>query len=450
MGLRTASVRRPHVAVMAPALTETAQTQNFNLPSKAHLEPASPINSYEKNNKYQATTKEAYYKSDDHLSPFNLESDELSNAIGNLNTLVLASEKFILGKCLTEISGASDNTSNQNSNIMSLSPSPMGDQENKMGLQKTGLDVSSIHKSSSDVDQLLNNFGSVLPESETTGDLGHNVDDIMQVIKSIEGSERLNNTPNDLNSENDEVFPIAGTDLTNNLSSFEKELLEGVDMMNITMEDQQDELETVDRQKESQAKEVLADLQKKHAKIERRLDFLRRRVYKLQSRFMGQHISGEIVGVFENVHRTLKRTKETYEIPKQDSLGGTLVANESLIVEKPKPMSYGSAKTLVRKLEMSAVVQANTASRQKHTSKYFGSGSVELPTFRSNVSGMLTLLPWPVEAKYELQKVAGQLQTQLGLVQEEVDSEATESSSGSESCDEMQSYNNPHQQYLSM
>lgn len=450
MGLRTASVRRPHVAVMAPALTETAQTQNFNLPSKTHLEPASPINSYEKNIKYQATAKEPYYKSDDHLSPFNLESDELSNAIGNLNTLVLASEKFILGKCLTELSGASDNTFNQNSNIMSLSPSPMGDQENKMGLQKTGLDVSSIHKSSSDVDQLLNNFGSVLPESETAGDLGQNVEDIMQVIKSIEGSERLNNTPNDLNSENEEVFPIAGADLTNNLSSFEKELLEDVDMMNITMEDQQDELETVDRQKESQAKEVLAELQKKHAKIERRLDFLRRRVYKLQSRFMGQHISGEIVGVFENVHRTLKRTKEAYEIPKQDSIGGLLAGSGTVPVEKPKPMSYGSAKTLVRKLEMSAILQANTASRQRHTSKYFGSGSLELPTFRSNVSGMLSVPSWSAEAKFELQKIAGQLQTQLGLVQEEVDSEATESSSGSESCDEMQSYNNPHQQYLSM
>jgi KAT8 regulatory NSL complex subunit 1 len=36
------------------------------------------------------------------------------------------------------------------------------------------------------------------------------------------------------------------------------------------------------------------------------------------------------------------------------------------------------------------------------------------------------------------------------VVQHEVDSEATESSSGGESCDEMQNYNNPHQQYLSM
>ncbi|KAJ8921484.1 hypothetical protein NQ315_003102 [Exocentrus adspersus] len=435
MGLRTASVRRPRATVMAPALTETAQTRKFNLPSKACLEPASPIN-----NEYPPT----YLKDDEKLSLFNVDGDGLSNAIGNLNNLVSTSEKFVLGKHLIESSGASDNIISNSDTIMSVSPSPMGDQDEKMGLQlqKTGLDVSGIHKTPTEMDQLLNNLESVLPETDAAGDLSQNVEDIMQVIKSIEssGQDRLNNIPNELNSESEEVFPITGTDLTNNLSSLEKELLEGVDMMNMTMEDQQDELETVGRQKEIQAQEVLAELQKKHAKIERRLDFLRRRVYKLQSRHMGQHVSGEIAGVYENVHRSLKRTKDSYDMPKQESNYGP--------VEKHKPMSYGSAKALVRKLEVTTNLQANTASRQRHASKYFGSGSIEVPTFRSNVAGMLTIPSWPSEAKSELQKVAGQLQTQLKLVQEEVDSEATESSSGGESCDEMQIYNNPHQQYL--
>ncbi|KAJ8982338.1 hypothetical protein NQ317_009454 [Molorchus minor] len=431
MGLRTASVRRPHVAVMAPALTETAQTQKFNLPSKDQLEPASPINSYEKNNKYQATTKEAHCKKGDPLSHLQLNGDELSNEVNNFNTLSSASEKLALDKCLSEQSGASDKTFLQDPSRMSV-----------MYPTSTKLRIPTIWTS------CFIPFAEVLPENEgvcAAGDLGQNVDDIMQVIKSMEGNERLNNTPNELNSENDEVFPMAGTDLTNNLSSFEKELLEDVDMMNMSMDDQQDELETADKQKESQAKDVLADLQKKHAKVERRLDFLRRRVYKLQSRHIGQHVSGEIMGVFENVHRSLKRTKESYEMSKD-----TIAGNESVPNDKPKPMTYGSAKTLVRKLEMSTILQANVASRQKQTPKYFGSGSVELPTFRSNVSGMVTIPPWPAEMKQELQKVAGQLQTQLNLVQEEVDSEATESSSGGESCDEMQSYNNPHQQYLSI
>ncbi|KAG5882640.1 hypothetical protein JTB14_025113 [Gonioctena quinquepunctata] len=300
------------------------------------------------------------------------------------------------------------------------------------------------------MEQLLHNLSSVLPENDgvcSAGDLVPNVEDIMQVIKSIEGSERLNNSANDLNSEGEEIFPMAGTDLTNNLSSFEKELLENVDVMNMTIEDQQDELDSVANQKESQANEVLVALQKKHAKVERRLDFLNRRVYKLQSRFVGQHVSSEIAGVFENVHRLLKKPKESFEEP---LLLGSMRAIETKPVEKLKPMSYSSAKTLVRKLEMSTVLQANTIARQKTGPKYFGSGSIEIPPPRNNTSGAINIIPWPIETKNELQKVAGQLKIQTSVTQKFVDSEATESSSGGESCDEMQNYNNPHQQYLSV
>ncbi|VEN50892.1 unnamed protein product, partial [Callosobruchus maculatus] len=441
MGLRTASVRHPHAEVMAPALTDAAQSKNFNLPpTKTHPEPASPINSYEKN-KYQGRQNRAYCKSSK-LSPSQFSLD-VSNSVG---TFLVSSEK-----CSDENSSASDNSNTRPVDIMNVSPSPMGDHTNKMGLQKSGLDMSTIHKEkiSNDMEQLLNNLSSVLPETENaTGDLGPNVEDIMQVIKSMEGRERLNNppenTPNEMNSEGEEIFPMPGTDLTNNLSSFEKELLDNVDVMNISMEDQQDELDTIDKQKESQAREVLNDLQRKHAKVERRLDFLRRRVYKLQSRMMGQHISSEIAGVFENVQRSFKRSKDHHE--------SMIVAPVSSELEKikPSPMSYGSAKTLIRKLEMTSVLQANLASKHRHASEYFGSGSVDVPTFRNTTNGGIIIPPWPLEAKSELQKVATQLKTQLTIVQSEVDSEATESSSGGESCDEMQTYNNPHQQYLSV
>lgn len=126
------------------------------------------------------------------------------------------------------------------------------------------------------------------------------------------------------------------------------------------------------------------------------------------------------------------------------------VVSDPISSVKLKAMSQGSAKSLVRKLEMTSILQANAASRQRHSARYFGSGSVEPGTFRSGVTGMTTLPPWPADCKQELQKVAGSLYTELSIAQTEVDSEATASSSGGESADEMQNYNNPHQQSLSM
>lgn len=443
MGLRTASVRHPHAEVMAPALTETTQNQSFNLPPKGQLEPASPINNYEENSQ-KLKYKQPYFKSktlSDIEQPY--ENSEIQYLPESL-----VYEKLNLNKCSKEVSVASD-IFKENIDIMSISPTLMGDQNNEMGLQKPSLDLSSIHKekTSNDMDQLFNTLSSVLPEPEnacSTSDLGP-MEDIMQVIKSIENNDRLNNSSTELNSENEEIFPMPGTDLTKNLSSFEKELLENVDVMNITIEDQQDDLDTVEdtvnKEKESQAKENLNELQKKLAKADRRLDFLRRRLYKVQTRMMGQHISGEITGVFENIQRLLKRHEPIQQecIPFGNFSDG----------EKLKPLSLATAKTLIKKLEMTAILQASSVARQKSGPKYFGSGSVDVPTFRNNLSGMVNITSW-TETKSELQKVAGQLKTQLGIVQKEVDSEATDSSSGGESCDEMQSYNNPHQQYLSV
>ncbi|XP_074033413.1 non-specific lethal 1 [Leptinotarsa decemlineata] len=426
MGLRTASLRHTHAEVMAPALTETVQTQNFDLPPKSCLEPDFPKNSYIKNKYFN------------NFAPY-LKDDAFKKSS------VISETTISLRKFRNKSSSASDNFTGSNFTIMNFSPSSMGDQENKMGLQKTDLNDCK-DKNSCDMQNLLNNLSSVLPETDavsSTGDLGNNVEDIMQVIKSIEGNERLNSS-NDLNSEGEEIFTLDTAELTNNLSSFEKELLENVDVMDMSIEDQQDELDTAVRQKESQANEVLLALQKKHAKEQRRLDFLKRRVFKLQSRLLGQHVASEIAGVFENVHRNLKKPKEVLE--GQPALLPTL-CNETK--NQLKPMSYSSAKTLVRKLEMSANLQANTIARQKTAPKYFGSGSIEIPMPR-NSAGTISITPWSVETKNELQKVARQLKTQTHLTQKYVDSEATESSSGGESCDEMQTYNNPHQQYLSV
>lgn len=277
-------------------------------------------------------------------------------AYDNLNTLALATE--LLKQQLD-------------------SPAAM---DEKMGLQKTPA------RNITDVDQLLN--------SMSDGELGQNVDDLMQAI-----GDRLVHT---------DVF-----------TCLEKELLGDVDMINM---------------EETQTKDVISELERNQAKLERKLDFLIRRVRKLQARHMGRHVSGEIAGVFENVHRSLKKLKENVANP-PDNL---------------KPMSAGATKSLIRKLEMSSMLQSNTISRQRHSAKYFGSGSGDSTICRSNMMGMTTVPPWSAEDKQELQKVVGLMHTELSLAQSEVDSEATVSSSGGESADEMQNYNNSLQQTLSM
>lgn len=442
MGLRTASVRHPNAAVMAPALTESAQTQNFKLPPASRS--ASPISNIVEDNAYY-TDEAICIKSGGSIDTSVLKGKQLNNAFDNLNTLALASELLKTDNCLGTANKASE------SSIMNNCSIPMEDHTDKMGIQKTGLDnVSTLLKdksASSDMDQIFHNLSSEIPVSDIPGDIGQNVDDIMQVIKSIEGSSER--TTSDLVSETDNIFPLTTNDLTTNLELFN-------DMMNISMEE-----DGTASLKEMQSKELLTEINSRQIKLEKKLEFLLRRVRKFQMRDMGQHFSGEVAGVFEHVHRLLKRLRDNSNNDSHLQMVDVDQSNSSISeqmyettqqipIEKMKPISQNSSRNLVRKLEMSTLLQANVSSRQKHTPKYFGSGSTENNNFRTTVSGMITLPKWSQEHKKELEKVSGSLHSEISLVQQELDSEATASSSGGESCDEMQNYNNPTQQTLSM
>ncbi|KAK9730037.1 hypothetical protein QE152_g15538 [Popillia japonica] len=412
MGLRTASVRHPHVEVMAPALTEPNQAANFKL--SPDTQSASPING----------------GTEQHKLPIS-NGKELNDVLDNLNTLVLVTEikkeNGSLGKAI-EASESAPLDSISSSFIMNNSSISMGDQEDKMGLQKSGLEnVLNLlkEKPASDMEQMFNNLPPFPdPDLAGTGDIGQNVDEIMQVITSLEGggTERLNNTSNDIGAESENIFPLA--------------LFNEMDVMSMSMEEPLIEGAI---SKETQTKELIADVQKRQVKLERKLEFLLRRLRKIQIRHMGQHFSGEVAGVFEHVHRTLRRLKDGVtthtEVP-ETMTSAPLPAqqqqqqhSETIIPpDKMKPISSSSAKNLVRKLETSSILQSNTASRRHNTS----------------------LPQWSTEHKLDFQRVAGLLNTEVGIVQQEVDSEATASSSGGESCDEMQNYNNLQQQYLSI
>uniref|UniRef100_A0A1Y1LG98 PEHE domain-containing protein n=1 Tax=Photinus pyralis TaxID=7054 RepID=A0A1Y1LG98_PHOPY len=408
MGLSTASVRHPHVMVMAPALTKTTQSQSFKIP------PSSPTT--------QPTT--TLHTNRDVLDVYqSLEGDscektsinELAN--DNLNTLALVSELL-----------KGNRTTCKDSDIMSSAPLHMGDQKDKMGLRKAGIDIVSAmikEKTSASDDDQLNNFET--GDGTACAEIGQ--DEFMQVIKCIESnSDKLGASASDLTSETDSVFPLS-TDLTSNLTSFEKELLNDVDVMSISIEEQLTDT------KETGAKELLANLQKKHTTLQRKLEYTLRRLRKLQAKQIGQHASEEIAGVFEHVHRTMRR---------KDSPPG---AGE--ISEKLKPISLMSAKNIIKKLEVSTSLQANALGR-RHMSRYFGAGSVEPNSFRTGVVGALVVPQWTPEHKLDMQRVTGHLCAEVNLLQNELDSEATLSSSGGESSDEMQPYSNPHQQYLAI
>ncbi|KAF5270979.1 hypothetical protein FQA39_LY08282 [Lamprigera yunnana] len=436
MGLSTASVRHPNVMVMAPALTKATQSPNFKIPPSSPT--TQPLHSRDEHNVYQSFEGDSCEK-----------TTNLGNATDNLNTFTLVSGILKNNPFISDPPADKDSSDilSHPCEIMNSVPSHMGDQKDKMGLRKAGLDiVSALIKektTSSDVDQLLNSLESVLPESDVTGDGEIEQEDLMQVIKCIEsGADRLEVSTSDMTSETDSMFPLSATDLTNNLS-FENELLNDVDVMNIGIDEQL--METSNAIKENDAINLVATLKKKHAKLERRLEFILRRLRKLQAKQIGQHISDEIAGVFEQVHRTLKQPKNN--VQNQSDYVQSLVTNRQ---EGLEPLSEISAKNLVRKLELSATLQANAVSRQKHMTKYFGAGSGESVALRSSLIGAVTVPQWTMEHKLDLQRVSGHLFTETRLMQRAMDSEATLSSSGGESCDEMQQYTSPHQQYLAI
>lgn len=421
MGLRTASVRHPHVEVMAPALTETAKI-HFSLPSKEALENSNSIEIYEPHRCID--NRQSYFQINDSKdTSFSGNNEKIrSNSFNQLITQTSVNHNTV-------------------SNIMSSSSqSHVCDQENKMGLQKTVLNFSAMNKQRKNMEQIFSSNLESVPETDLscTSDLEAQVNDIINDFKSVEGG-KINSTGNVLGNDS-ELFALASGDLSNNFSSFEKDLLDNVDVMNIEMEDHDG---NVDIHKESHTKDLFNEIERKHVEIKRKLDFLRRRAHKLQSRLLGQHMSYEISGIYENVYRILKKPN-AYEL----DTSGLLLGDR--IPEKNKPISSVCAKNFIRKLEITSVMQANSQSHNRLYSKYFGSGSVEIPLLKNSSCGSINILPWPVEEKVNLQKIANQLKTQLAVSHKEVDSEATESSSGGESCDEMQSYNNPHQQYLTV
>lgn len=455
MGLKYASVRQPYAVVMAPALTETSQPQGLSLKSGAVSSPVSLLTlneSAESNSKYDIKCSKHLKELD---SPVGMNGDPENNkeeVTEPLSSLSSCDEGHQIKSCMNKSSDIFDQGIVKESDysllqiggfMMNNSYSGAGDDEN-MGLQKSCSQVSNLDSSNYLKMDLFKNLGSgSLPQNDIGGggDLGHNVDEIMQVIKNMEskGNDMEENLGLQINDGND----IAGS-----LSTFEREFFNDVDMMNICVDENLGDNSLAIVNKDTLIKEKVDETQERQFKLERKCEWLLRRLRKMQARAMGKQASEIITGMLQHVDNILG---DSSNICKNSSLYSALVSNKG-DNDDTKDGSSLSVSTLVRRLEQSSQQQALAASQNRVSCKYFGSGSNENSSSRQCYTALSgSILPkLSSDVRKDVENVSGQLHFQLKVVETGIDSDVTASSSGGESCDEMQSFNSSQPQSVPM
>lgn len=216
--------------------------------------------------------------------------------------------------------------------------------------------------------------------------------------------------------------------------------------------------------------------------LQRKIDYLIRRLYKLVARSTGLHVSEEIAGFLEHVARhTVKKEKEkfpsitanlqlspiavTSEPPinllsspsasqEQSPQPNTTNSTDVIEVQEPlNPVPLSEMKTFFKRIESLSTMQSTKLNKRTHAMKYFSkpppNGLNSLP--KSEVTFSNSTIPrFESKVVEELDQVSGLLMSELRLIEKEIDSDATASSSGGESADEMVTFNNSYQQPLSM
>lgn len=277
-----------------------------------------------------------------------------------------------------------------------------------MGLQKER------EKENAEMEQMLG-------ELTSAGDI-----DLLQVFKTLESAP-----------SGEGLCDLAGT-----LSLFNDDVM---NMCNVV-----DDVQTP--VKPSDTIEIRSDIQKRQAQMQRKCDFLLRRLRKIQSRHMGQHVSEEIGNVYSDAYRLFKkRERDQYKMLTDESQSGSMGLTA---IEKAKPISMSAMKTFMKKVNHVATTQSSTLSKQHQIHKLSNTGGIDVGSSNSasqNAPKVVSIIPEMDDKMAEkLENVSGMLQTELRLIETAIDSDATASSSGGESADENTSYNNPIQETLSM
>ena len=287
-----------------------------------------------------------------------------------------------------------------------------------------------------DVDQIMG-FGDEKitdPSASEVTDIGENVEDILQVIKSMEGAENaesiaVSSEPAQSVADSVEMF-----------SSFEQNLLSDVDFVGLCT-DYGNPTEEIEQLKIQNLKSHEDLVRQNQFENEKRCSFLLRRLRKLQARLVGRHVAEENTGVLEIAHNGVKQ----YFFQELAGIGSKSAARSS-------PEVNSSMNNFLEKIEKTCATQSSSVNRQRSCCRYFGAGSRDNSGAGAGSSSRhpaFTASQINIKGE-EVEKVAGPLATHLHLVESNLDSDCTASSSGGESCDEMQPFNNLHQEKLSM
>lgn len=420
MGMRSnASVTNSNAtAAMAPALTEPV-SQQAKLSSPAT--GASPRPGYLTiNNNGQLVCASPPFDTNKENSntaeqnPSNGPANGLSvntsmeqQPIDNCSTSnCLSDEQTINVECCTSTSTTAVDEQRITDNIHSEINSGVTSTNSQeiMGLQKDFL------KENAEMDQML-------------GELSSTDMELLQVIKSFVSAPTSDNL----------------CDLAGGLSLFND--------MNMDINMGLEEVSTPAKEPDTQ--EIRNEISKRHSQMTRKLDFLIRRLRKLQALSMGHHINEEINGLFEYTQSILKRKE------RESKSISTMAPLTHLQNEKSKHTVSCSMKTLLKRLEY--VSTSQQSSLKEKNVRVAPSSTTETT---NNALTSLKTIPKPQfascvpsfdsECNNQLDHTAGLLLAEMHYVSKAIDSDATASSSGGESADEMVTYNNSAQQSLSM
>lgn len=381
-------------------------------------------------------------------------NSKYANNLDSLSAFASASDLIKAKDGLTDFERPVTPDEPQVTDIIMNDPS-MGDQTDNMGFLKSSADLPLVASETAgdnknlDVDQIMAFGSDIAADSEqcsiaNVADIGHNVDEILQVIKSIEGADSAENIsaagggePVQGAVDGVEMFAMP----EEGFASFERDLLNDVDVMSLC-NDNMNIADTVDQQKSNNLRLQQDIVAQKQFENERRTAFLLRRLRKLQARTVGRHVADETTGVLELAHHGVKKY-----------LFQELVNISSKTNVRNFPEISSSLHSFLQKIEKMCVAQSNSVNRQRVCCRYFGGGSRDNLAGASGNNGNRPPVFGTHQVKLngeEVESVAGPLSTQLHVVESNLDSDCTASSSGGESCDEMQTFNNLHQQHLSM
>lgn len=164
---------------------------------------------------------------------------------------------------------------------------------------------------------------------------------------------------------------------------------------------------------------------KKHAQLERRIEFLQRRLRRAQGRQVEQHTRQQLLIYVEYQLQNLQTVAKTISSPANEKNGSDL--KKELLSDDVKNLSTAALVSLVQRL------QASSSSSFQHHHHHQPQQLLPPQLSKPEVTSILTMAD---DVRRESKVAAAKLAMNLNFMQSALDSDATESSSGGESGEE--------------